>query len=107
MFLVDWGHSEPVPRDDLRELLRRFQQLPPQAVTCSLGAAGGGPYRWPPTAVERLVALAQHGLLLAHVLAAAPPPPASGQAVPQLVVDLYRATGLDDGVWASQYVCCQ
>ena len=116
VYLVDWGHSEPVPLDDLRELMRRFQQMPPQAVPCALGSATGGPRPWPPAAVGRLVALAQHGLLLAHVLATLPttPAPASAAAsaaaaaaAPRLLVDLYHATGLDDGVWASQLVYSQ
>ncbi|XP_043222860.1 uncharacterized protein LOC122382046 [Amphibalanus amphitrite] len=107
VFLTDWGHSEPVPREDLRELVRRFQQLPAQAVACSLGSASTPPpRRWPPAAVERLVALAQHGLLLAHVLAA-PLAGGASSAQSRLLVDLYHATGLDDGVWASRFVCGQ
>ena len=101
MFLVDWGHWEPVPLEDLRELRRTFRQLPPQAVPCCLGSAGGGPRPWPAAALARLVELARRGLLLAHVLAALP----TADRRPRLLLDLYHAAG-QDGTWASQF-CSQ
>ncbi|XP_037088746.1 tudor domain-containing protein 1-like [Pollicipes pollicipes] len=46
VFLTDWGHTEPVPLEELRELMRGFQQLPAQALDLYHARPDGGGGVW-------------------------------------------------------------